>query len=89
MIDLMNPWDAANGIQAFSFYCCPECVYRSKSEGDFQIHATFNHEQAKEFYQMLEGRISIEGQEEQEVLECEVKQEQEEQEPKPEYSGLH
>lgn len=59
-MDCLNPWDAANCIQAFSFYCCPGCVYRSKSEGDFQIHATFNHPEAKLFFDRLEGRIDTE-----------------------------
>jgi hypothetical protein len=57
-MERLNPWDAKS-IQAFSFYCCPECVYRSKSEVDFQCHATFNHPEAKEFLERLEGRLEI------------------------------
>ena len=31
-----NPWDVPQ-IDSFNFLCCPECVYRSKDEGTFQV----------------------------------------------------
>ena len=38
----LNPWQVES-IHAFNFFCCPECVYRSKEEFDFQAHALHNH----------------------------------------------
>jgi hypothetical protein len=49
----LNPWDS-HSIHAFSFFCCPECVYRSRYEIDFQAHAIFNHEDAKGFFERFE-----------------------------------
>ena len=34
----LNPWLVEN-MEAFSFYCCPECVFRSKDASFFQLHA--------------------------------------------------
>ena len=45
----MNPWKVQS-IQDFNFFCCPECVYRSKEEISFQIHALQNHPQSEEFF---------------------------------------
>jgi hypothetical protein len=73
-MDYLNPWNAANCIQDYNFYCCPECVYRSKSEGDFQIHATCNHPESKVFFDRLEGRIDpISVKSEQVVVEYDAK----------------
>ena len=44
-----NPW-YVNGIDAFNFLCCPECVYRSKEESSFQVHAVQNHPKSKAFF---------------------------------------
>ena len=44
-----NPWQVDN-LQAFWFLCCPECVYRSKEETSFQIHAIQNHPLSSEFF---------------------------------------
>ena len=41
-----NPWRVDN-IQAFNYFCCPECVYRSKEELTFQAHALQNHPQSE------------------------------------------
>ena len=46
----LNPW-SVDSIESFSFYCCPECIFRSKEENFFQIHALQNHVQSKEFFQ--------------------------------------
>ena len=45
----LNPW-LVDDIEAFSFYCCPECVFRSKEENFFQVHALQNHDLAKSFF---------------------------------------
>ena len=45
----MNPW-LVESIEAFSFYCCPECVFRSKEANFFQVHALQNHVQSEEFF---------------------------------------
>ena len=37
-------------IQDFNFFCCPECIYRTKEEISFQAHAIQNHEQSKKFF---------------------------------------
>ena len=44
-----NPWRVDN-IQAFNYFCCPECVYRSKEELTFQAHALQNHPQSETFF---------------------------------------
>ena len=46
----MNPWNVQS-IQDFNFFCCPECVYRSKEEFEFQEHALQKHEHSKTFFQ--------------------------------------
>jgi len=46
----LNPW-SVDSIESFSFYCCPECIFRSKEEDFFQIHAIENHVQSKAFFQ--------------------------------------
>jgi hypothetical protein len=45
----MNPWKVQS-IQDFNYFCCPECVYRSKQEIPFQEHALQNHEESKTFF---------------------------------------
>ena len=38
----------------FNFFCCPECVYRSKEELTFQAHALQNHVLSKTFFHSVE-----------------------------------
>ena len=38
----LNPW-SVDSIESFSFYYCPECIFRTKEEDFFQIHAIENH----------------------------------------------
>ena len=45
----LNPWSVDN-IEAFSFYCCPECIFRSKEQNFFEAHALQNHDQSKDFF---------------------------------------
>ena len=46
-----NPWVVEN-IEAFSFYCCPECDFKSKQEVSFKRHALECHNKAKSFFIM-------------------------------------
>ena len=41
----LNPWQVES-LDAFSFFCCPECVYRAKEPNSFQVHALQNHPQS-------------------------------------------
>ena len=45
----LNPW-SVDSIEAFSFYCCPECIFRSKEQNFFEAHALQNHDQSKDFF---------------------------------------
>ena len=62
----LNPW-SVDSIESFSFYCCPECIFRSKEEYFFQIHAIENHVQSKAFFQ--EGNVECDVTIKEEVLE--------------------
>ena len=33
-----------------NFLCCTECVYRSKEESSFQVHAVQNHPKSEAFF---------------------------------------
>ena len=44
-----NPWVVEN-IEVFSFYCCPECDFKSKQGGSFKRHALECHNKAKSFF---------------------------------------
>lgn len=41
-----NPW-AVQNIEAFHFYCCPECSEKYSTSTEFQNHAVQNHPKAK------------------------------------------
>ena len=47
-----NPW-AVENIEAFSFYCCPECDFKSKDGDHFERHALESHNRAKSFFKTL------------------------------------
>ena len=50
----LNPWNVPT-LSDFMFYNCPECVYKSRDDTDFQTHAVVNHyPQAKYFFEKLE-----------------------------------
>ena len=69
----LNPWLVEN-IEAFSFYCCPECVFRSKEETFFQAHALQNHKESKSFFECPTdetGFLDIENDVKEEILETE------------------
>ena len=44
-----NPW-VVESIEAFSFYCCPECDFKSKKEDRFKRHAIESHNKSKVFF---------------------------------------
>ena len=44
-----NPW-AVTSIDSFNFFCCPECVFRSKENVSFENHAAQNHPKSKAFF---------------------------------------
>ena len=55
----LNPWDVT-ALSEFSYYCCPECVYKSKDDTDFQTHAVINHPQARSFFDhIIEPKLKI------------------------------
>ena len=41
-----NPW-VVESIEAFSFYCCPECDFKSKKGDYFKKHALESHNKSK------------------------------------------
>ena len=51
-----NPWHVES-IEAFNFYCCPECVYRVQEEFAFQAHAVQNHAQSKTFFNEVPNKF--------------------------------
>ena len=44
-----NPWLVEN-IEAFNFYCCPECDFQSKNGDYFKRHAMESHKKSKVFF---------------------------------------
>ena len=46
---MLNPW-LVESIEAFSFYCCPECVFKSNEANFFQAHALQNHDLSKSLF---------------------------------------
>ena len=46
---MLNPWKVQN-IHDFNYYCCPECVFRSKEDMSFQAHALQNHVLSRSFF---------------------------------------
>ena len=45
-MDINNPWIVEN-IEAFHYYCCPECSEKYQECEDFQKHAVSHHPKAK------------------------------------------
>ena len=41
-MSMYNPWMVPS-LNEFTFLCCPECVFRSKTATSFQTHAIQNH----------------------------------------------
>ena len=53
-----NPWQAES-LQDFSFLCCPECVFRTQEELEFQSHALITHPESRFFFNKLEGILLV------------------------------
>ena len=53
-----NPWKVEN-IEAFSFYCCPECDFKSKDRDYFKRHAMESHNKSKIFFTMSKSENTI------------------------------
>ena len=56
-MDNQNPWVVEN-IEAFNFYCCPECDFQSKDGDYFKRHAMESHKKSKVFFMMFENNIN-------------------------------
>ena len=63
-----NPW-MVESIEAFSFYCCPECVFRSKDESFFQRHALQNHTQSNLLFNNYDNKMDVDNDIKQEQIE--------------------
>ena len=58
----MNPW-TVDAVNDFSYFCCPECDFKSKNVPTFINHAAKNHPNAKEFcdsHDLLKQEIKYE-----------------------------
>ena len=53
-----NPWEVEN-IKAFSFYCCPECDFKSKKGDYFKRHAMESHNKSKVFFTMSKSKNNM------------------------------
>ena len=51
---VLNPWKVQS-ISDFNYFCCPECVYWSKEEFEFQVHALQNHVLSTTFFHGVEN----------------------------------
>ena len=52
-----NPW-AVENIEVFSFYCCPECDFKSKHGDSFKRHALESHNKSKSFFTISSNKKS-------------------------------
>ena len=53
-----NPW-AVENIKVFSFYCCPECDFKSKDGNYFKRHAMESHNKSKVFFIMSNSENNL------------------------------
>ena len=53
-----NPWEVEN-IKAFSFYCCPECDFKSKKGNYFKRHAIESHNKSKAFFTTSKSQNNV------------------------------
>ena len=54
-----NPWQVED-IGTFSYFCCPECIYRAKTVPDFQVHSIINHPNSKDFFERYGDKYWLE-----------------------------
>ena len=52
-----NPW-VVEDIELFSFYCCPECDFKSKNQDYFKRHAMESHNKSKAFFITSKPKIT-------------------------------
>ena len=45
-----NPW-AVTSVKDLTYICCPECVFKTKEEVPFQVHALKNHPKSKVLFE--------------------------------------
>ena len=56
---IINPWEVST-VTAFSFFCCPECNFRTKDVPPFLDHAIEKHPQAKDFcHQQIKSPLAV------------------------------
>ena len=53
-----NPW-AVENVEAFSFYCCPECDFKSKDSNHFKRHAMESHNKSEIFFIMSKSENTL------------------------------
>ena len=63
-----NPWQV-DSLQAFSYLCCPECVYRSQEESSFQAHALQNHPSS---IVLFSKKVTIKKEEIEDEYDCDI-----------------
>ena len=56
VLQMSNPWQVEN-LNAFSYFCCPECVYRSQEEANFEAHAIQHHPQSRIYFSQIKEEI--------------------------------
>ena len=52
-----NPW-VVESIEAFTFYCCPECDFKSRKGDYFKRHAMESHNKSKVFFKVSKTESS-------------------------------
>ena len=67
----LNPW-SVESIEAFNFYCCPECNFRSNEANFFQVHALQNHDLSQALFNNLDLDIKVDIKLEQSETEPEI-----------------
>jgi hypothetical protein len=67
----LNPW-LVESIEAFNFYCCPECNFRSNEANFFQVHALQNHDLSQALFNNLDLDIKVDIKLEQSETEPEI-----------------
>ena len=54
-----NPWNVLS-LEAFHFYCCPECESKHGTKDQFVEHATSTHPKAREaIMTILDSNVTI------------------------------
>ena len=54
-----NPWNVLS-LEAFHFYCCPECESKHETKDQFVEHATSTHPKAREtIMSILDSNVTI------------------------------